>query len=235
MDSSEGSAARATPPADCAADGICTFSGVRLCVIFVIVALVASSCSSDGVVNTSVGVPASTSAELPDDDGVRPADPAALDLPQTAGTSTASGGTTDEASTTTLAPPPAGPGGEGVDDPYFPGLGNGGYDVSMYDVAMTVDPDTEVLDVVVVITATSTRELTQFNLDLAGFEVSAVTVDGIAAEVLRQGEELTVVPASSIAFDAAFETVVTYSGTPTRIVSGATVSAGSMLAATPTS
>ncbi len=189
-------------------------------VIVLVVALVASSCASDGVVDASVGEPADTSAELPDGD-VGSGDPAALDLPTTTGTSTASGDATDEPSTTTPSAPPAGPGGEGVDDPYFPSLGNGGYDVSLYDVAMTVDPDTEVLDVVVAITATSTRELTQFNLDLAGFEVSAVTVDGVAADVLRQGEEMTVVPANSIAFDAAFETVVAYSGTPTRIVSPA--------------
>jgi len=38
------------------------------------------------------------------------------------------------------------PGAAGVDDPYFPNEGNGGYDVRNYDLTLGYDPATDHLD-----------------------------------------------------------------------------------------
>jgi hypothetical protein len=73
-------------------------------------------------------------------------------------------------------------GADGVGDPYFPQDGNGGYRVSHYDVAVSIDParpDQFTGDTLV--RATATQDLDRFDLDLKGFQVTAVTVNGTPA------------------------------------------------------
>src|SRR5262245_27678831 len=87
------------------------------------------------------------------------------------------------------AAPPGQSGGEGapgIDDPYFPLEGNGGYDVRHYDLSFSYDPDTDRLDGVNEITARATQTLTRFDLDLQQLDVSAVTVNGVPAEFSRE-------------------------------------------------
>ncbi|MFD9871239.1 M1 family metallopeptidase, partial [Streptomyces niveus] len=102
----------------------------------------------------------------------------------------------------------------GVGDPYFPHLGNGGYDVTHYGLTLDYDPATGRLDAEAEITARATQRLSAFNLDLAGLTVGRVTVDGERARVRRADEELTLLPRSDIGRGDTFRTVVRYSGVP---------------------
>ena len=78
------------------------------------------------------------------------------------------------------------PGLPGVGDPYYPGLGNGGFDVEHYTLDLTWLADQGALEGVATIEATATQDLSQFDLDLAGLEVRSVTVDGEAAECVAR-------------------------------------------------
>ena len=79
------------------------------------------------------------------------------------------------------------PGAAGGGDPFFPSAGNGGYDVKSYDVKLDSQPQNEQLAGDVTITARATQDLSSFNLDLRGFNVSSVTVNGVRREVHAQG------------------------------------------------
>ncbi|MDG4821125.1 M1 family metallopeptidase [Asanoa sp. WMMD1127] len=111
------------------------------------------------------------------------------------------------------------PGAAGIGDPYFPTYGNGGYDVTNYALKLRYDPASDRLEGTTTITATATQNLSRFNLDFRGPEVSAVTVDGAAAEQKRETDELVVTPGSGLRKDATFTTVVTYAGVPQPITS----------------
>jgi aminopeptidase N len=122
--------------------------------------------------------------------------------------------------TSTTAPIVGAPGARGAGDPYFPDLGNGGYDVEHYDLDLRWDPEHGTIAGTATITATATQDLSTFDLDLSGLEVRSVTVDGAAATAARDGGELVVTPAAAIAGGAAFEAVVRYGGEPTPIHQG---------------
>ncbi|MDH6711140.1 aminopeptidase N [Kitasatospora sp. MAA19] len=105
----------------------------------------------------------------------------------------------------------------GIGDPYFPDDGNSGYDVGHYDVRIAYDPArTDHLDGDTTVTARATRALDRFSLDLKGFTVASVTVNGTPARSFsRSGEhKLVVVPAQRVARGATFAVRVTYAGTP---------------------
>jgi aminopeptidase N len=106
-------------------------------------------------------------------------------------------------------------GASGVGDPYFPDLGNGGYDVEHYDLSLRWDPEEDRLDGVATIEATATDELEHFNLDLVALEADEVTVDDAEAEAEPDGDrELVVTPADTIAEGDDFTVEVTYGGKP---------------------
>jgi aminopeptidase N len=106
------------------------------------------------------------------------------------------------------------PGASGIGDPDFPTDGNGGYDVAHYDIAIDYTPAAKRLEGVTTIQAAATQDLSAFNLDLTGFDVREVAVNGSPATFSRQGQELTVRPASPIAARAAFSVKVSYAGVP---------------------
>ncbi|MFF1919395.1 M1 family metallopeptidase [Streptomyces sp. NPDC058221] len=113
------------------------------------------------------------------------------------------------------------PGASGVRDPYFPKLGNGGYDVTHYGLALDVDPGAHRLRGTATITARATQDLSSFNLDLAGLTVTSATVEGRPAAVNRAGDELTLRPdievQDRLRRGRTFRTVVHYSGSPKTI------------------
>jgi aminopeptidase N len=111
------------------------------------------------------------------------------------------------------------PGAPGIGDPYYPLDGNGGYDVSSYDLDVTYDPATDLLRGTATIEARATQSLSSFNLDLVGLEVEAVSVDDSAAGWGRAGGELTVTPQGPLGSGRYFTTVVTYSGVPQAVPS----------------
>jgi len=150
-------------------------------------------------------------------------------------TTTAPGGTTFPitGATTTLPPTTsttiAGAIGEGsLGDPYFPALGNSGYDVRHYDITLTVDPETgEITAGQTVITAVADEDLARFELDLAGLDVSSISVDGVPATWERVDEKLVIDPNATLAGGEEFITDVAYSGRPrTIVVPGAGVAGG---------
>jgi aminopeptidase N len=110
-----------------------------------------------------------------------------------------------------------GPGAPGIGDPYYPTYGNGGYDVSHYDLNLDYQPATDRLDGTATLTATATQPLTSFDLDFA-LTVSKVKVDGRPATFTTSGEqELVVTPARPIAKGHRITVAVTYSGVPSTV------------------
>jgi aminopeptidase N len=106
------------------------------------------------------------------------------------------------------------PGADGAGDPFFPQAGNGGYDVSHYSLALDYDPGTHVLTGAAVVTATATQSLSRFDLDLRGFAVSRVAVNGTPATFTRSGQELVITPAAGLVQGKSFSVAVDYAGVP---------------------
>lgn len=109
------------------------------------------------------------------------------------------------------------PGASGMGDPYLPSAGNGGYDVSHYDLAIRYAPGADKVQGVATITARATQPLSRFDLDLR-LTPGEVTVDGRRAQVTRRGDhELVVTPARPVAAGRTMTVTVAYSGYPARI------------------
>jgi len=110
------------------------------------------------------------------------------------------------------------PGDPGIGDPYYPTYGNGGYDVSHYDLRLKYQPATDQLEGTATILATATQNLSRFNLDFA-LDVSEVLVNGRKAAFAPTGEqELEVTPTTPLAKGAQATVVVRYSGIPSKVV-----------------
>ena len=109
------------------------------------------------------------------------------------------------------------PGSPGLGDPFFPLAGNGGYDVSHYGLTLSYEPSSNQLTGTAVITATATQDLSRFDLDLRGFSISRLDVEGRAATFTRDGQELIVTPRTGIHSGSGFTVVVGYAGTPTVV------------------
>jgi aminopeptidase N len=105
-------------------------------------------------------------------------------------------------------------GSPGLGDPYFPLAGNGGYEVSNYNLRLSYDPQTRQLTGSATVTATATANLSRFDLDLRGFTVSRVAVDGRAAAFGRDGQELVVTPRTGLRAGQSFAVAVDYAGVP---------------------
>jgi aminopeptidase N len=109
------------------------------------------------------------------------------------------------------------PGSAGLGDPYFPLAGNGGYDVGHYSLVFSYDPATRQFDGTATVTATATQNLSRFDLDLRGFDIDRLTVNGTAASFTRDGQELVITPAAGLSAGAAFTVVVGYAGIPSVV------------------
>ena len=100
-------------------------------------------------------------------------------------------------------------------DPYAPGSGNPGYDVTAYDLDLRYRVATNRLEGTATITATSTETLKRFTLDLARLTVGKVRVQGARGTKFSQSPtKLTVVPPAPIAAGTEFAVVVEYAGAP---------------------
>ncbi|MFJ3308148.1 M1 family metallopeptidase [Streptomyces sp. NPDC086549] len=106
------------------------------------------------------------------------------------------------------------PGAAGIGDPYFPQLGNGGFDARHYDLDIAYAPDTGRLDGRTTLTARATQNLSSFDLDLQQLEITKVEVDGRRAQFTRDGDEVTVTPRGTLAKGREFTVSVTYGGIP---------------------
>ncbi|MEU0008495.1 M1 family metallopeptidase [Streptomyces sp. NPDC006314] len=111
------------------------------------------------------------------------------------------------------SPAPA-PGDPGIGDPYFPQLGNGGFDARHYDLDIDYAPDTGRLNGRATLTARATRKLSSFDLDLQQLEITKVEVNGRHARFTRNGDEVTVTPKQRLRGGRDFTVSVTYGGIP---------------------
>jgi aminopeptidase N len=109
---------------------------------------------------------------------------------------------------------PLTPAQDGLGDPYYPQLGNGGYDVFRYTLDLSADVERNTLGGIATIAARATQDLRAFNLDFEGFTISAIGVDGQPVTYRRSGRELTITPAAPLLAGTIFSTTVAYSGTP---------------------
>jgi aminopeptidase N len=131
--------------------------------------------------------------------------------------------------TASVAAPEAHAGQHGareLGDPYFPGAGNGGYDVEHYDLALELELDSDELEGVATLRVRALVDLASFSLDLYGLEVTRVTIDGAEARFERnepvpgpRGEaarstELIVHPSAPRPAGSTFSVAVTYEGEP---------------------
>ncbi len=110
-------------------------------------------------------------------------------------------------------------GGETVGDPYYPTLGNTGYDVSHYELNLRVDIDgTDQLVATAVIDLTATEDLAGFSLDLQDeFKVDQVLVDDVAASFELADDKLRISTSTPLAAGTDHVVVVDYSGEPMTI------------------
>lgn len=106
-------------------------------------------------------------------------------------------------------------GAAGIGDEYYPEAGNSGYDVENYAVTVRYDPRSGHFTGDTTVTARAEQDLSRFNLDLRGFTVSSVEVDGEPAEFKRVGDtELVITPSEPVREGDVLETRVRYEGEP---------------------
>jgi aminopeptidase N len=116
-------------------------------------------------------------------------------------------------------------GADGVGDPYYPKMGNTGYDVQSYDVDLRYQNSGKVRSTTTIDAVADTDDgapppglpLAGFDLDFRGPEVTGLTVNGADADFSRNGQELVIEAPSVIADGAPFETVVSYKGKPRQV------------------
>jgi aminopeptidase N len=126
--------------------------------------------------------------------------------------------------TPTLTPVPPSPtsldptiGAAGLGDPYYPLMGNGGYDALHYDITLDVDMAKDTVIGSTVLDAQAIQDLSAFNLDFSGLTVRQVMVDSAPAEFSRNGSELTIIPDAMLTSGSRFEVRVDYDGIPKEL------------------
>lgn len=102
----------------------------------------------------------------------------------------------------------------GIGDRMFPELGNAGYDVTAYDLALTVDSTLTNIEGAATIEAVATLPLESFTVDLVGFTVTAVSVGGEPADFVRDARDMRISPAETIPAGADFTVTIDYHGAP---------------------
>lgn len=114
------------------------------------------------------------------------------------------------------------PGAFGIGDSLYPGLGNGGYDVQHYTLDLRInDVATSDLAGITTISALATQDLSSFNLDFIGFEITNLLVNDRPATFTRSQQELTITPPMPIAANEEFTVEVQYQGAPEKMRSEA--------------
>lgn len=119
--------------------------------------------------------------------------------------------------------PRFGPGAPGAGDPYFPLAGNGGYDVTHYDLEIDYQPPGPApaplegtMQATATLSITPTQNLDQFNLDLRDLDVESVVVRGRPARFTHDDGELVVTPRPKMHAGRPVRVEVTYGGTTGR-------------------
>ena len=117
-------------------------------------------------------------------------------------------------------------GAAGVGDPYYPKMGNTGYDVSEYDVDLRFQRSGTVKSETLISAVADTDEgspgigppLGSFHLDFRGPKVTRLEVNGLEASYSREGQELIVAAGAPILDGTPFEVLVRYKGRPKQVL-----------------
>jgi aminopeptidase N len=102
-------------------------------------------------------------------------------------------------------------------DPFFPTFGNNGIDVLHYDLDLKVAPRPGTLDGRAELLISAQKRLEEFSLDLAGLDVSRVTVNRVPADFEQADDKLIVMPRAPIGKGSTFKLSVAYAGRPDPI------------------
>jgi aminopeptidase N len=118
-------------------------------------------------------------------------------------------------------------GAAGVGDPYYPKMGNTGYDVESYDIDLRYRRSGSVETETIVRARADTDsgapqpgpDLASFNLDFRGPTVTELEVNGLDQSFTRQGQELNITVAGDpVADGEVFEVFVRYEGKPRAVL-----------------
>lgn len=103
-------------------------------------------------------------------------------------------------------------------DDLFAKLGNGGYDVSHYDLDIdmvnTEHADDGGFDASAAIALTPNQDLNDFNLDFEYLTATNITLDGESVSFDHDGGELTIHPNNTLPANTQIELVIDYNGIP---------------------
>jgi aminopeptidase N len=113
-------------------------------------------------------------------------------------------------------------GSSSLNDPFYPWMGNGGYDALDYDIRLKITDYHLRVAGSTIMTAMATQDLSSFNLDFGSMEVSGVTVNGKPARFEHNDPELLIVPDQAIAKDTKLKVNVTFAGYPSSRVNANT-------------
>lgn len=108
-------------------------------------------------------------------------------------------------------------GSPGLGDAVYPNLGNGGYQVTRYELDLDATAAGKTIAGRVELHAVAGQSLSSFNLDSAGLTIGAVEVAGATAAAKQEGEELVVTPAEPIRKGRTFTVTVDYTADPAKI------------------
>ncbi len=107
---------------------------------------------------------------------------------------------------------------EPVEDRVYPDVGDPGVDALHYDLDLTWDPATSLLDGTELLTFRSTKDSRRFRLDLAPeMDVSHVRIDGDGVGFEQRGKDLVV--ESDVVADQRYVAEIQYAGTPGPVAS----------------
>ena len=102
-------------------------------------------------------------------------------------------------------------------DPFFPAFGNNGIDVIHYDLDLEVAPGPGTVDGTAKLLILAQKRLEAISLDLAGLDVSRVTVNAMPADFEQADDKLIVLPREPIRRGSLFKLSVAYAGRPEPI------------------
>ncbi len=108
-------------------------------------------------------------------------------------------------------------GASSAGDPYYPALGNTGYDARHYTLDLSIDVRRNTLAGVATMDAVATQDLSRLSLDFVGFQVRGITVDHVPAGYSRQSRKLFITLPRMVARGHHIVIAITYAGAPTVI------------------
>ena len=193
-------------------------------VLVATVALIAGSCSiaTDSLDNAAMtnGVQPSGSTPATTEDGAKSPVPSESISPDDTNPGLGTGSKADgsDADSNNASDSPSSTiGADGAGDRYYPAYGNGGYDAISYNIVFDWDDQRREISAETTLSLIATQDLTQFNLDLVGFDVTSITVNSESASFHRDGRELIIEPATALTLGQAAEVVIVYAGRPSPI------------------